>query len=153
MLLRSNNKKSSKKKYSIAAIILLLVLGGFFAWQLWQAKTSKSTLAPVTTSASSEQSSASTAEANQPAEEQKNQDTSAEYTVLTENETYKVRQHNPDNSYVITLYAIINRPDQYDAYQDQLREYKQAALEYLKSQHVDIKTAKITYEPAEAADL
>jgi hypothetical protein len=51
------------------------------------------------------------------------------------------------------LYAIINRPDQSDMYYDQLRTYKQEALEYLKAHGIDITNTSIHYEPTEAADL
>lgn len=73
------------------------------------------------------------------------------YELITENEQYKIR-YNGD-SYLITLYAIINRPDQYSYYQDQLREYKQNALNYLKSKNIDVNKVKINYEPKEAEDL
>ncbi len=73
------------------------------------------------------------------------------YTTVTENETYKIRELNGD--YVITLYAIINRPDQSDEYRDQLRRYKQDALNYLKEHSVDVTKVNIAYEPEEASQL
>lgn len=73
------------------------------------------------------------------------------YQLITENEQYKIRLL--DSTYTITLYAIINRPDQYDSYQDQLREYKQNALNYLKKSGVDVTKVKIIYEPKEAENL
>ena len=76
------------------------------------------------------------------------------YTLVTENEQYKIRHDEKSNSYIITLYAIINNPSQYDTYRDQLREFKQNALDYLKTEkQVDTSKASITYEPAEATDL
>ena len=76
------------------------------------------------------------------------------YTLVTENEQYKIRHDEQSDSYIITLYAIINNPSQYDMYRDQLREYKQNALDYLKTEKkVDTSKANITYEPAEATDL
>lgn len=73
------------------------------------------------------------------------------YELITENEQYKIRYNG--SSYLITLYAIINNPDQYDNYRDQLREYKQNALNYLKNKGVDVNKASINYEPKEATDL
>lgn len=73
------------------------------------------------------------------------------YRLVTENETYKIREL--DGKYTITLYAIVNRPDQSEAYYDQLREYKAAALNYLESHSVDTKKVNISYEPKEATNL
>lgn len=75
------------------------------------------------------------------------------YTLITENEEFKIRRDGNTDDYLITLYAIINRPDQYDMYKDQLREYKRHALEYLEGQGIDISKIDITYEPAEATQL
>lgn len=74
-----------------------------------------------------------------------------DYTLITDNEEFKIRELNGD--YTITLYAIINRPDQADAYHDQLREYKKNALVYLSDHGTNINKVDITYEPAEAKDL
>lgn len=76
-----------------------------------------------------------------------------DYVLVTENEQYKIRRYGDTNRYTITLYAIINNPDQYSMYQDQLREYKQLALEYLKNKGVDTSQIEITYEPSEASNL
>ena len=73
------------------------------------------------------------------------------YELITENETFKIRKLGDE--YTVTLYAIINNPDQSSQYRDQLKEYKQNALDYLKQQGVDINTARIKYEPEEANDL
>lgn len=75
------------------------------------------------------------------------------YALVTENEEFKIRKDKSTDSYLITLYAIINRPDQYDMYKEQLADYKQKALQYLKDQGVDITKVEIAYEPKEAADL
>lgn len=73
------------------------------------------------------------------------------YVLITENERYKIRKLN--NMYTVTLYAIINRPDQASVYQDQLKEYKGEALEFLSKSGLDISKLDITYEPSEAKDL
>lgn len=75
------------------------------------------------------------------------------YTLLTENEQYKIRQDPESKAYVITLYAIINRPEQYDAYKEQLREFKQNALKYLSDQGINTNSSQIIYEPEEATQL
>lgn len=73
------------------------------------------------------------------------------YTLVTENEAFKIREL--DGNYLITLYAIINRPEQSEQYYDQLRQYKQQALDYLQDQSIDTTKVNIQYEPAEANDL
>ena len=75
------------------------------------------------------------------------------YQLVVDNEQYKIRKDSGSQSYIITLYAIINHPDQYNDYKQQLADYKQNALTYLKNQGVDITKATITYEPSEAKDL
>jgi hypothetical protein len=72
------------------------------------------------------------------------------YTLVTENEEYKIRR-DENGDYLITLYPIVGSA--YGSYQDQLREYKQHALDYLKTQNIDVTKVEITYEPAEAANL
>lgn len=74
-----------------------------------------------------------------------------DYELITENEQYKIRKL--DNKYTITLYAIINNPNQRSAYLDQLREYKQNALDYLQKQDINTSNADIIYEPHEATSL
>ena len=74
-----------------------------------------------------------------------------DYRLVTENETFKIRELSGD--YYVTLYPIINRPDQNSTYQDQLKEYKQNAIDYLKKNSIDIQKTKIYYEPSEATDL
>lgn len=74
-----------------------------------------------------------------------------DYRLVTENETFKIRELSGE--YYVTLYPIINRPDQSSAYQDQLKEYKQNAVDYLKKNNIDTQKTKIYYEPSEATDL
>lgn len=56
-------------------------------------------------------------------------------------------------TYQVTLYAIINRPSQYDSYLAQLRQYKHEALNYIKSKGTDPSKLTIQYLPPEAAGL
>jgi hypothetical protein len=73
------------------------------------------------------------------------------YTLITENETYKIREL--DGVYTVTLYAVINRPEQSSQYYEQLKQYKQDALDYLSGHSVDINRVRIQYEPQEATNL
>lgn len=73
------------------------------------------------------------------------------YELVTENEMYKIRKL--DNVYTVTLYAIINRPDQAEMYRDQLKEYKGYALEYLRGKGLSPNNLNIVYEPEEATNL
>ncbi len=50
-------------------------------------------------------------------------------------------------SFTITLFAIINRPSQYDQYVQQLHQYKAEALKFLADNHIDASKYKITYIP------
>lgn len=75
------------------------------------------------------------------------------YQLLKETDHFKIRYDKASNYYIITLYAIINRPDQYDQYKSQLRDYKHEALDYMKQQHININKATIRYDPKEATDL
>ncbi len=49
---------------------------------------------------------------------------------------------------VVELYAIINRPDQRAAYEAQLREYKQKALQWIQLQGIEPNKYPITFIPA-----
>lgn len=70
------------------------------------------------------------------------------YGLVVETEEYKIRYDQPSQSYVVTLYAIINNPSQYEDYKQQLREYKQKALDLLKSKGLDTNKISIIYEPS-----
>ncbi len=67
-----------------------------------------------------------------------------------ENLHYKVDYSiSADNKleFTITLYAIINKPSQFEEYQKQLRDYKNEALKYLKDNGINTEGAKITFVP------
>ena len=55
--------------------------------------------------------------------------------------------------YLITLYAIINRQDQYSAYVEQLKQFKREALDYVSSHGGNVSKLLIQYLPPQAADL
>jgi hypothetical protein len=65
---------------------------------------------------------------------------------------FKIEEVKAD-TYLITLYAIINSPSQYAEYQQQLKQYKTEALEYLETNNIDVDVSTINYSPEEAADL
>jgi len=76
-----------------------------------------------------------------------------DYILITDNPDFKIRQAPSTTNYIVTLYAIINRPDQYNDYKAQLSQYKQEALSYLKNNGIDTSKINITYEPSEATNL
>ena len=65
---------------------------------------------------------------------------------------YKIEQLN-DGFFEIELYAILNRPEQYQEYLLQLTQFKQEALNYLTENQYEIQSSRISYIPAEAAQL
>jgi len=72
------------------------------------------------------------------------------YQLITENDEFKIRKLQ--DTYTITIYAIINNPSQSAAYHQQLHDYKQAALTYLTQHGVDVNKVSIAYDPPEAAN-
>lgn len=72
------------------------------------------------------------------------------------NEEYKIEYQKDDSgqiTYQITLYPIINRPDQYESYLAQLKKFKQDALSWLKTRGITPPAAAIQYLPTAAASL
>jgi hypothetical protein len=53
----------------------------------------------------------------------------------------------------VTLRAVLNRPEQLEAYRADLRAYKDQALEWLRSRGTDPGTYPIEWRPPEAAGL
>lgn len=49
----------------------------------------------------------------------------------------------------ITLYAIINRPDQLENYKKQLKQYGQEALDWIKSKDIDSEKLSIKWLPSD----
>lgn len=66
--------------------------------------------------------------------------------------TYQVTADGPP-ILQITLHAILNRPDQLEQYNQDLKDYKTEALTYIRSKGDDPKKYPIEYDPAEAKDL
>lgn len=157
-----NRKNRSKKPLIITAVALALIAGGFTVFALQEQSS-----APAAQKANDDNETPR--EEEQPQEEPEVEtpippqeetpesapqdiDTS-NFTLVTENEQFAIRKDTNSNTYQITLYAIINRPDQAEYYRDQLKEYKTNALNYLKNRDVNIESARIVYEPEEAASL
>lgn len=67
------------------------------------------------------------------------------------NDHFKVEfiQENDKSFYRITLYAIINRPDQLEEYRSQLKEYKKEALGWLKEKGIEPSNSDIKWVPEE----
>ncbi|MEK7599555.1 MAG: hypothetical protein AAB462_00780 [Patescibacteria group bacterium] len=66
------------------------------------------------------------------------------------NSRYKIDyalDSNNNISFSITLYAIINRPEQYPQYQQQLKQYKAEALKFLTDNKINVQKTPITYTP------
>lgn len=149
------------KHKNLIAKISLIMLAVLVAGGVYYVVRRSPSLATSKSVASEENATSSTASSVPPGppgistapKPQPAQTPSPTYIVITENEQFKIRREENTSHYVITLYAIINRPDQYDTYRAQLRDYKQKALQYLQDKNIDITKATITYEPPEATSL
>jgi hypothetical protein len=153
-MLRKPKRSHKKLNILIAIVLLAVVAGGVFVagrtrhW--WDgSNTSSRQDDPAQPKTRTETTEGKKIEVPEDTPENAIRD----YVLITEDERFKIRQSPGTDNYIITLYAIINRPDQYDMYQDQLREYKQAALDYLKGKGVNVDKVNITYEPQEATNL
>ena len=153
--MKTNNRQSHNKK--IRLLVILFVAAGVIALAaillLWRQSTDRSST-NTKMSAKPGQSKEATSEGTTfPVPDDLPDNAIQDYVLVTENEEYKIRRYGDTNRYTITLYAIINNPDQYSMYKDQLREYKQHALAYLKDKGVDTSQIEVTYEPGEASNL
>lgn len=151
-----NRKKHTRRNIWIIALIIvaLLVAGGYYFWANYLAPKQQATNdSQETTSASTEDRTYTAETEDEEVTVPDNVDPSSikNYSLITENETFKIREL--EGEYYITLYAVINRPDQADMYRDQLRQYKQDALSYLRTNNINPDQVKIHYEPSEAASL
>lgn len=72
--------------------------------------------------------------------------------LLILNTKFEIRQSG-QNSYVVALKAVYNRPGQYTAYLEQLKVFKKEALDWLRTNKIDPAKAQIEYVPKEAKDL
>lgn len=160
-MLRSIKHKSFAKKHLTlllltgCLVIAVVAAALFFTWPSTNTnETQNNTPSPSQTSEPSDgQTNQDNTEAENPSSGEPVTTPGSEYSVITENEQYKIQRDSQNKNYIITLYAIINNPSQYDTYREQLREYKRNALDYLTGQGVDTTKVNITYEPPEATDL
>ncbi|HEX8762453.1 MAG TPA: hypothetical protein VF733_01720 [Candidatus Saccharimonadales bacterium] len=153
-------KKRPRKPLVIILIILVVLTLGVGVYLYMNRNKAMST---GSTKTSSSQSSNDQKQPEGPKETSEGQtfpvpenlpkDSVKNYVLVTENDEFKIRRLEGSNKYTITLYAIINNPSQYDMYRDQLKEYKQKALDYLKNKGIDVNSLEITYEPDEAKNL
>lgn len=148
----SRTKQQPKKnmKYPLlACALVVLAVAGYFAF--FKTDPPKTPPSPSTGDIATRQE---TSEGSTfPVPEDTPEDAITDYRLITENDQYKIRREGDTNRYIITLYAIINRPEQYEDYKNQLRDFKRSALDYLTAQGVDVNKLEITYEPEEAAQL
>jgi|GEM_PF-1624903 len=155
-MLRKQKQSRTRRNVVVALIVIVLVAGaGVFAlghnkhW--WDGKNTAATTVKTTAQVQTRPATSEGKKFDVPADLP--QDAVKDYVLVNETDEYKIRQVPGTSNYIITLYAIINHPDQYSMYQDQLKEYKQKALDYLKGTGVDTSKATITYEPQEATNL
>lgn len=160
--LKNDRKRNTRLVLLVALLIVTLFAGGLFAYTSMGKSDSDITTGSDTSSEVTNSKSNSVKDSLEKKDSTAKQDSAKfvpkedetkvfDYVLVTENETYKIRKL--DKEYYVTLYAIINRPDQSEMYRDQLRQYKKDALDYLTKQGVDINTARIKYEPEEATNL
>ncbi len=143
-------KLSKNKKILIVLLLSVLVIGGAVVYPLFRPYTPPSQSNQTDNQSPEEAETSETPDTTKP---EQPETPVKEYELITENEKYKIRREPDSNKYTITLYAIINRPEQHDQYHEQLREYKQEALQYLQDSGVDSGKLDITYDPVEAKDL
>lgn len=152
-----NRKKHTRKKLLVIVLVVvaLLAVGGYYVWANYIAPKQQepTSEAQEATESSTENRTYTTETEDQEITVPDNVDPSSikNYTLITENETFKIREL--EGEYYITLYAVINRPDQADMYRDQLSQYKQDALSYLRTHNINPDQVNLHYEPAEAASL
>lgn len=154
-------KRMPKRRlFVVLGIVIMLAAAGACLYWLYQNKQKDATITPQNTQSQPENKTPTSEPTRQEESEGSNfpvpkttpDNAVKNYSLVVENEEYKIRKDQNGN-YLITLYPIVNNSSQYNTYNDQLKEYKQHALDYLKKQNVDITKVEITYEPAEAANL
>lgn len=155
-------KKSKKSKKPLVAAIILLAVGstGYGTYAaingMWPFESRQVTEKP--TSDEKEHTSNTDTDVPDSSNTDEEQDSTIvgwdqrdDYEKIVENSHFKIRKKSGE--YYVTLYAIINKPEQYDDYMAQLKEYKQEANSYLSDKGINLDEATINYEPEEAEDL
>lgn len=158
--------KNTKKKFApviIVAALVLLGLGAFFAYTYFTQKNQPQ----HNTSNSQHQDTSNTDKKNNDSKTEDKDTTSdlnnsvaippapheaTDAPFPIENAHYRIQQNSP-TSYTITLNAIINNPNQYNEYRQQLKQYKTEALDYLKSRFSSTDNFTFTWNPDDAKDI
>jgi len=152
----------------LGSVLLIAIIGGIFWLDNSSDTSSVDPNAPATVNSTQKASVDDGQESpvvNVPTETSETEEEPIEQTVVVpelelpegggipvDTNHFKIEEVKSD-TYLITLYAIINSPSQYQEYQQQLRDYKAEALEYLENNNIDADTITINYSPEEAADL
>lgn len=153
---KTNKNKNKITRYVIILIVLLALAGGTYkvvsdhhhSKKSSTAQSSQtSTTKPSTSSSNTTSSGSSSATPGAPAGSIKN------YTLVTSNPDYEIQQLPNTNQYLITLYPIVNNPSEYSTYNDQLKQFKQEALQYLTGKGINVNNLEITYDPSAATNL
>lgn len=69
------------------------------------------------------------------------------------NDRYEIIYSPHDKKFTISIFAILNRPDQIESYQQQLTAYGNEALAWIRSQGGDPATLQIEWLPEKPSDL
>lgn len=75
-----------------------------------------------------------------------------EFELPISNERYQIDAYQVGEvvTYKVTVFAILNRPSQEASYRQQLHQYSQEALDFLKAKGVDPAKYKIEFDPPNA---
>lgn len=156
--------KSTKKNFTPLIVVLVLVLlgmGGFLAYTYMGQKNQSQN-----TSDSKDKDSSGNDKKDETKPEDKDTKNDLNNSVAVppapteaadapfpiENAHYKIQQNSP-TSYTVTLNAIINNPNQYNEYRQQLKQYKTEALDYLKSRFGSTDNFTFTWNPDDAKNI
>lgn len=152
--MKLKQKRSSGRKTTLIIVVVALVVcaGAVLYWRYTYSAKTPATLEQQQQNPAINVPTQPTTTEGQTIQVPTNVDPSSikNYELITENEEFKIRKLG--SQYVITLYPIVNHPDQ-AAYEDQLRRFKQDALAYLTKNGININTIEITYDPPTAASL
>jgi len=152
--LKNTSKRHTQRPRSLIVVLLvLLLLAGASSVWYYRHRTAQTRAQQKVASAKPGENTATSEGHTFPVPEELPKEAVKNYTLITENEQFKIRKGENSNTYIITLYPIVNNASQYSTYKDQLKEYKQSALKYLTDKGTNINTADITYEPQDANTL
>ncbi len=157
MMINKKNKKITLLVIILAILLVAAVVGTYFMWFQKSQNSESSKPNPTVQNKdsnhqeSSNPSSSDTSDDSVVTGPAPTVEKSAPFPI--ENAHYKIEQDSP-SSYTITLYAIINNPNQYDEYRSQLSQYKKEALDYLKYRFGETSSKfTITWNPEDAQNI